>query len=122
MPVLAGWYTLSVACSQQRAVGSGDAGADPECGSVASAGAELNQDEVQREATDRETRRAAYERDMEERLRESGNLTGQEIQELLTFECRQGPSNVEEQLQSYFLKLKDQNPTRAKAMQSDIQP
>jgi hypothetical protein len=56
--------------------------------------AESDQGEAQRQA-DREARRAAYERDMEQNLRENGNLTAQEIQQLLTFECREAPSSVE---------------------------
>jgi hypothetical protein len=88
---------------------------------VKGTGAEPDQSEAQRQAA-AEARRAEYERETEQNLRENGNLTAQEIQQLLTFEYRQGPANAEEQLQRYFLQLKDRNPTKAKAMQTDIQP
>jgi len=82
---------------------------------------EKDQGEAQRQR-DADARRAELQRDMEKNLQQSGNLTAQEIKQLMTFEWKQAPSTVEEQLQKYFLQLKDWNPARATALHAEIQP
>lgn len=67
-------------------------------------------------------RRREAQQQEEEWLKKSGKLTADEIRQLITFNYVKGPATVEEQLQQYFLRLKDQNVEAANRMHAEIQP
>jgi len=52
----------------------------------------------------------------------SGNLSREEVRKLVHYEFRQGADTVEEQVERYYLKLKDTNPKLAEEMWVDAKP